>query len=238
MKLLHSVGLPPELTVGRLRRGLRRRRFDRAMRRVAVPSSPDVRHLGSEYGGWMVPEGALDASCVCYSVGAGHDVSFDLELIRRFGCTVRSFDPSEDFGRQALAQAAGDHRFSFDAVAVSAQDGPLDMYPAREPGSGSLSAADLYGTGTAIRVSARSLPALMAERGDDRIDLLKLDVEGLEYELLPTLDLPALGVRLLLVELHHNRSIAEAHALLELLRADGFDLRCRKDPSSFTLLRG
>lgn len=207
------------------------------MRRVEVSASPGMLHLGSEYGGWMVPAGVLGEGCVCYSVGAGHDVSFDLELIRRFGCTVRSFDPFEEFGRKALAQTAGDPRFSFDAVAVATQDGPLEMYPAREPGSGSLSAADLYGTGTAIRVAGRSLPALMAERGDDRIDLLKLDVEGLEYELLPTLDLPALGVRLLLVELHHNGSVAEARALLERLRADGFDLRCRKDPSSFTLLR-
>jgi hypothetical protein len=31
----------------------------------------------------------------------------------------------------------------------------------------------------------------MAELGDERIDLLKIDIEGSAYELLPTLDLRA-----------------------------------------------
>jgi hypothetical protein len=35
----------------------------------------------------------------------------------------------------------------------------------------------------------------MNELGDERIDLLKLDVEGAEYDVIPSFDLAALGVR-------------------------------------------
>ena len=44
----------------------------------------------------------------------------------------------------------------------------------------------------------------MAELGDTRIDLLKIDVEGGEYQLLPTLDLNALGVKVFAIPLRRT----------------------------------
>ena len=52
----------------------------------------------------------------------------------------------------------------------------------------------------------------MAELGDSRIDLLKLDVEGGEYTLVPALDLDALGVKVLAIQLHYNGTVPEARA--------------------------
>jgi hypothetical protein len=58
--------------------------------------------------------------------------------------------------------------------------------------------------------------------------LLKLDIEGSEYELLPTLDLPALGVKVFATQLHHTGSVADARGLISRLREQGYDaVACR-----------
>src|SRR5262245_61787287 len=50
--------------------------------------------LGTEYGGWYVPVGILNENSLCYCVGAGEDISFEIELIHRYGCQVYTFDPT------------------------------------------------------------------------------------------------------------------------------------------------
>jgi hypothetical protein len=62
----------------------------------------------------------------------------------------------------------------------------------------------------------------MQELGDDRIDLLKLDIEGGEYGVLAGLDLAALGVRVFAVQLHHTGSVRQVHQLIDRLAAQGF----------------
>jgi hypothetical protein len=53
-------------------------------------------------------------------------------------------------------------------------------------------------------------------------------LEGSEYELLPTLDLCALGVRLFAAQLHHNGTVRQAKRLIASLREQGYELvACR-----------
>src|SRR4051794_7466916 len=106
--------------------------------------------------------GLFDESWVCFCVGAGSDISFDLTLIERYGAQVRCVDPYSIFREQAESQAGGDPRFSFYEVALAPQDGPLTMYGAVDPHSGSLSAANLYGTERLVTKTGKTLPSLMA----------------------------------------------------------------------------
>ncbi len=133
-----------------------------------VPVEPyRLVELGDEWGGWVVPDDVVDETWVCYCVGAGSDVSFDLALIERYGAHVRCIDPLSVFGEQALAQAGSEPRFSFHEAALAAVDGPLRMYGAEDPDSGSLSAVNLYGTEGTRTVPGRTLPSLMEELGDE-----------------------------------------------------------------------
>lgn len=81
------------------------------------------------------------------------------------------------------------------------------------------------------------MQSIASELGDERVQLLKLDIEGSEYEVLAATDLDALGVQMLCVELHHTSSISRAHALLKSLSTRGFDVVHVEAPSDFTLLR-
>jgi FkbM family methyltransferase len=221
---------------GRVRRALRRRWFGARLRRVAVQPREALEKLGSEACGWVVPVDLIDASWTCWCVGAGPDVTFDLALLERFGARVRSFDPFYVFREMAERQAGDDPRYSFHEVAVAASDGPLLMYGHQDLERGSVSAVNLYGAPQAFERPGRTLTSLKTDLGDERVDLLKLDIEGSEYAVLAATDLGALGVRVLCVELHDSVPAPQAIALVERIREQGYTLVHREDPTDLTFM--
>jgi FkbM family methyltransferase len=213
---------------------LRRRWFEHRLAGTPVSGRCDPVALGSAYGAWMAPRAAIGPGWTCYCVGAGADISFDLELLRRFDARVRCIDPVPEYVASARASALGEPGFSAYRAAIAVHDGPLRMQFTHHPGSRSLSSARLYDTHDFTEVPGRTLESLMAELGDDRIDLLKLDIEGGEYEVLPTLALPALGVKVFAIQLHHNRGVASARALIAELAASGYELVAKLEPVRLT----
>jgi FkbM family methyltransferase len=217
-----------KLRPAKVRNALRRRRFEYQVPRLRFRDAPGLIDLGTSYGGWTVPVELIEPSWVCYCVGAGGDVSFDLELIRRYGVEVRTFDPVADYVEGAQEQGAAEPRFSARQAAIATVDGPIRMQVTHDPQSRSVSSAGLYESGDFIEVPGRTLPSLMAELGDERIDLLKLDIEGAEYEVLPTIDMRALGVKVFATQLHHTGSVGEARALIAGLGKQGYEpVACR-----------
>lgn len=226
-----------KLRPAKLRSAVRRRWFEHRLGNLPLEPGPPILSLGTTYGGWKIPDGILERGSICYCVGAGGDISFDLELIRRFEVQVRCFDPVEAFERKARASADGEERFSFVRAAIAVRDEPLRMQVHHEAESESVSAAALYDSATWIEVPGRTIPSLMREFGDDHIDLLKLDVEGAEYDLLPTLDLAGLGVKIFSTQLHHTGSVGDALGLVESLRRQGYQLVAERPTVKLTFLR-
>jgi FkbM family methyltransferase len=242
LRALGASGRRPVGHIGRLlrpakvRNAVRRRLFSREMALVPLCHGPELVHLGSEYGGWYVPARGIDPDWVCYCVGAGADISFDLALIDRYGCDVFAFDPSEASRTYVAEAAAHQERLHFEQVGVWPHDSVVRMFGPEDPEHVALSAANLQGTHSWIDVPCRSLPSLMAEYGHQRIDLLKLDLEGAEYQFFDEVDVAALGVQVLGVEFHHNRSAAAAGRSIEGLRTAGLTPVHRKG-NSITFVR-
>lgn len=160
-----------------------------------------------------MPAGAINGAWTCYCVGDGSDVSFDLDLIRRYGATVRHVDPLNASRRHAVPDAAADPRFTLVDATIAPQHGH----------------AESGDTTSAGRERPRSLSSLMAALGDQQVQLLKLDIGGDEYDVLETLDLRSLGVRVLLVELHATRPANKALHLVERLRSQGYQpVHCKR----------
>jgi FkbM family methyltransferase len=226
-----------KLRPAKIRSAMRRRWFEWRLARLPVEPGPPIVRLGSAYGGWTIPDNALGEGDICYCVGAGADVSFDVELIHRYGAVVRAVDPVKSYEDEALRQAAGDPRFSLRVVALATRDGPVRMQSHHERSSASLSAAGLYETDEWTEVPGLTLTSLMREFGDDHIDLLKVDVEGLEYELVPTLDLVALGVRVFALQLHHVGSVHQAARMIEGVRRQGYQVVARWRPGKVAFVR-
>jgi FkbM family methyltransferase len=169
----------------RINSAVRRRWFARGLAQVAIDARDDLVHLGTDYGGWVVPADLIEPDWLCYCVGIGHDASFDFELMTRYGVRVRAFDPFDLFCRRAEEQAPAGSRYSVHAVVLSSHDGPLEMFGRQDEERGSVSAANLYRASTSFTRPGRTMASLMHEFGDDQVQLLKLDIEGSEYEVLP-----------------------------------------------------
>lgn len=169
---------------------------------------PDIDvHVAKEGGWWFHPD-VLDENSIVYSLGIGEDVDFDLALIRRFDLQVHAFDPTPS-SIDWLAARGMPPNFHFHPWAVTAVDGVLKLFP-RLKRDGSKSTvmytmvADDRAQDDAIVVPAYCLASILAELGHGRIDILKMDIEGAEYEVLDSLLQSAVQPRQLLVEFHHR----------------------------------
>ena len=214
-------------TPWKLAYALRRRAMLAALARAA-PLRPrdDLERLGTGYGGWTVPAGLIDSGWTCLCAGAGIDVSFDLELVERFGATVVTVDPT-DQSREHVAHVDPGGRLRFVHAALWRQDGELEMFVAADPTHRTLSSDDLQRTGRSVRVPARGLD------GFGKVDLIKLDIEGAEYDVLPHV---GADVRVLCVEMHPTRGLRAAVRAFRTLRAAGFELVARHG-ADFTFVR-
>ena len=160
--------------------------------------------LGAGDGMWCTCPDALPLGTVVYAAGVGFDVSFDLALIAHYRATVHAFDPTprsiEWVARQSLPP-----RFHFHSVGVADYDGIARFHPPLDPQYVSCTMLDRPRTADrAFDVPVLRLATLMRQLGHDRIDLLKLDIEGAEYAVIDDLARTDIRPRQLLVEFHHR----------------------------------
>ncbi|MEK0083058.1 FkbM family methyltransferase [Benzoatithermus flavus] len=183
-------------------------------------------HLGSTYGGWAVLPDRLNSNSIVLSVGIGTDISFDLAMIERFGCRIHGYDPTP-FSIAWLAEQSLPAKFVTHKVGLAAADGTIDLQPPACDGHVSFHTAYGASNGTegSISVPVRRLGSLLKELGTSHCDLLKMDIEGAEYDVCE--DIVAHGPRpsQLLVEFHHRLygfSVVMTEATIKKLRSVGY----------------
>ena len=181
---------------------------------------------GSEYGGWVICRQTLNRKSCVYSVGIGEDVSFDLSLIHSYGVEVYGFDPTP----RSIAWVAGQALpagFHFLPYGLAAVDGVRRFYAPveRQHVSYSMVEGARGVSGESTEAEVRSLRSLMAMTGHERIDLLKMDIEGAEYDVIEALVSQEMPIRQLLVEFHHSTvqdGVERTRRALWLLRRAGY----------------
>lgn len=142
--------------------------------------------LGTDYGGWWVPEEMLAPGTIAYCAGAGEDISFDLALFVR-GCTVRVFDPTPRAISHVESRDPHSDRFTFVPVGWWSREESLKFYVPADARHVSHSVVNLQGTREHFIAPVRPVRALMDELRDERVDIIKMDIEGAEHEVLATL---------------------------------------------------
>lgn len=226
----------------RRRRGLKahfarmRQSLGRRWREWRLPRG--YRRLGTTYGGWWIDRAALSREPLLIDCGLGMDISFPTEFLREFGGRAIGVEPSPEslaycrprlpagmtVLERAFAREAGQHLTFYLPRA-------REHLPAGADGiSGSLVDSHAYvGGGEKLPVTTTALGEVLAGAARDECDVLKLDIEGAEYEVLN--DLCARGeirrVRQLLVEFHHratHHTDAETDATVAAVERAGFRL--------------
>ena len=120
----------------------------------------------------------LTADSIVLDVGL-HKGTFAAEISRRYGCVVHGFEPVDSFREEALAKVSSYpkvHIHSFALGSVSVDAATISVHG---------DTSGFYGAPGEQTQACRivSLVEFLRERNITRVDLLKLNVEGSEYDL-------------------------------------------------------
>jgi FkbM family methyltransferase len=168
---------------------------------------------------WTIVTRGLHRDAVIYSGGVGEDITFEQELIRRFGVKIHIFDPAPVAARTvALANTDG---LLFRPVGLAASTtGKFSI------GGGTDSSTWLKAGGSET-LPCTSLAREMEMNGHKSIDLLKIDIEGFEYEVLEACLAEQIPIKQLCVEFHDffpEIPAARTKSMIRVLESHGFDL--------------
>ena len=162
---------------------------------VGKPSHtcPTLR-IGTDYGGWVFNHTLVKKDSIVYSFGIGEDASWDLGMIKRFGVTIHGFDPTPKSIRWVKAQNMP-AEFVMHDFGLAPKDGELVFHAPINPNHVSLSVVERETQTERIVLPVRELAGIMKELGHDHIDILKMDIEGSEYEVIEDLLANGLAVK-------------------------------------------
>ncbi|WP_260738902.1 FkbM family methyltransferase [Tunturiibacter lichenicola] len=167
-----------------------------AVDQIFCSSSADVQRVGNVHSGWVMKKG-LDP-LVIYCAGVGQGISFELELAKTSRRPILVFDPSPQ-GLATMAEIDAGN-IEFFPVGLAATTGAVEFSLTRQDGEASRSVAD-NGFGK-VSFDCWDLATVMRRNGDAVIDLLKMDIEGFEYEIIDQFLEQGIPVRQLCVEFH------------------------------------
>ena len=176
-------------------------RWARSKTRSAVDglfctSSPNIRRVGDEHSGWVMDVNPPPQTAYCAGVGQG--MSLELELARMMSKPVLVFDPSPT-GINTVAKSDAKN-LQFFPIGLAANAGLVKFSLPKVAGEGSYSVVQ-EGIET-VCFECYDLSTIMSRNGDHCIDLLKMDIEGFEYDIVNQFLDQKIPVRQLCVEFH------------------------------------
>jgi len=159
---------------------------------------------GSDDGVWCVCPQGLSRGAIVHSFGIGTDISFDVSLIETYGLRVFAFDPtpkSLDWLRTQHVPA----EMRVLPCGLADYDGTARFNPPINPQNVSHTMLDRPQTeASAVEVPVRRLESIMEDLGHASIHLLKMDIEGAEYDVIDDMIQSGIFPKQLLVEFHHR----------------------------------
>lgn len=158
---------------------------------------------GTDYGSWPVIDGSLGPDSVVYSFGIGEDISFDLEVIERYGCVVHAFDPTpRSIDWISLQDLPGG--FVCHPYGLAGSSRVMRFAPPSKEGHVSYRAASAEKGIDLVDLQVHPLDWFMQELGHNHVDYLKMDIEGSEYEVISDLADKGITPGQICIEFHHR----------------------------------
>ena len=171
----------------------------------------DILRIGSDYGGWAIPSNIFDANSVCYCVGCGEDISFDLGMIKKFGCKIFGFDPTPRAISYVQELTSDIVNYHFSPLGLWDSNDTIKFYEPANPKHVSHSALNLQNTGDYIELNVDRLANIMRNNHHASLDLLKIDIEGAEYKVITSLLEDKLEIKVLCVEFDEWNNSLDSH---------------------------
>lgn len=197
--------------------------------------------LGTDYGGWYIPENILNENSICYCVGCGEDITFDLELIKKYNCTVVGIDPTPRAIQHVNENTKDISNYIFEPVGLWNEKTTLKFYEPKNKEHVSHSFLNLQKTEEYIEVEVDTLLNIMNKHNHDQIDLIKIDIEGSEYRVLNYILANEMNIKIICVEFDEMHLPLDNHfrsRIQKYVQLLGEKYECLKqDRSNFTFMR-
>jgi len=166
--------------------------------------------LGTHYGGWFIPKDIkLDENSIVYSGGVGEDISFDLKLNDKFKCNILLIDPTQraithfeevkkyfnnnelftgniqkDYYDNIKSLKPDMTKFCYESIGLWDKKDQLKFYFQNNANNVSQSViTNMFGNNYSV-VEVDTIKNIMNKYNHNKIDLLKLDIEGAEVQVL------------------------------------------------------
>tara|TARA_A100001015_G_scaffold182193_1_gene202822 strand:- start:1118 stop:1852 length:735 start_codon:yes stop_codon:yes gene_type:complete len=181
-----------------------------------IMESESIKQFGTNYGGFYYPSNlnGLNKNSIIYCVGAGEDITHDIEIANQLNSKVYIFDPTpkaiehvkyvkDVFDDKKLPISSnryggGDpnywnvllnNRINSDKIILKeyglfTEDSILKFYKPSNPDYVSHSLVHGMKSDNYFMVNVKSLNSIMEELNHDAIDLLKIDIEGCECDVI------------------------------------------------------
>jgi FkbM family methyltransferase len=219
----------------------------------ALNPKPSTIKIGSPYGGWIIPEKFLNKDSVVYCAGAGEDISFDMGVANTFGCKVYIFDPtprSEEHFKKAIKSIQTNqfeeipaelrtyysipekvvNLLDFHLLGLWDKAEVLRFYSPKNKNHVSHSIDNLQETDDYFEAKVQDLRAIMKDLNHQKLDLLKVDIEGAEFEVIDFMIQNAIFPKVFCVEFHEKagKNISDYSLKLQksgykILKTEGMD---------------
>ena len=124
----------------------------------------------------------LTPESLIFDIGGYHG-DFAAAVNERYGCKVYIFEPVPSFYQMCADRFQGNHKIVCFNYGLSSVDGWLNIGLAENASS----FASPHAKGAVQRVQLRSVVECIRDLSIDRIDLMKVNIEGGEFDLVPTI---------------------------------------------------
>jgi len=181
---------------------------------------------GNNYGGFFIHPQGLNSESIIYSFGIGTDISFDIDIYTRYQPHIYMFDPtpaSIDWIKgKSLPQKMKFYDFG---IAKKTSDAFFYLPKNPEHISGSILKHANVDTLRKVKVPLKSFKDICQQLGHKHINVLKIDIEGAEYDVIESIIKADINIDQILLEFHsrffEKGNIKTKHAI-KLLNAYGY----------------
>lgn len=185
-------------------------------------------YFGNEYGGFYLSPFLIRENPIIMSFGIGEDISFDRAISDRFNCKVHCFDPTpKSIGWFRKQSPETVKNLKFYEYGLSKKSGKTKFFLPKNKNyiSGSNILFNSLDENDYVNVNLKNITDICVDLKIKKIDVLKMDIEGSEYEVIESLISSNIFIGQILVEFHDrffNKKIPKSYISTKLLKENGY----------------